>query len=797
MKTMIHKNIKLFAATLALLLMVPALGFAQVFDNSEPGLNEAPDDYIIFAEGNHIWVDNLANGVFRADTEDSTNTTIQFNYGNWEIGGFQYVEGLDIEGNRAEGDTLFVRINSSTENSDEARETNGNNYPKIIFMDQSSNDNFKFRAQWRIPNEVHTGEWMEIAVPLPQFESQIALDSAKVGKNADGTDRAEGELGGYMQYWEYWGTYTDHHVADTTDPLWREFNWNNIYSAGIYWDQAGPPDAPIYIDNTYIGNTDTDISVATQAPDPLTSVEANEVGNNFGEVSWTNREDILSYAVYMSGSPITDVEGEGVLRVADVTDGSAKFEHKLHSPHPDLNASEYYYAVAAGNAWGLVNEDVSTSAASITAAGEVLPHVFGLTAEQETNVFDAISRGDFPEDSFPTDVYAPFDLKLEGEAAAEDGEYTGVNDASAKVWMATGNDAGFNTIYFYVEALDDDFLGGPTSNPAEMAGTMIYPRVDPDETTWIPGAIDNASVEWNYYLKDQLKIFMGTYSVDNFVNGSNHELMQRGAEPDYYLSFQPIFTNDGSGLDFNTDMPDSMLTRIFITEASGEIDPDYNTLAFDPEFTPTATLFEAMTNDDGEYIGWKAFVAIEAADLTNMASGDTPFVAPAATEIKLMPLSFIMYDFDSDIAGDDGRGWWQTSSSTINYPQILPGGIRTFENTSSVVNMGTVAYAGSDVSVNNEDKFTDAMPDRFELKQNYPNPFNPSTQISFSVPETQNVKLNVYNTLGQKVATLLNERMNAGSHSINFNAAQLSSGIYFYELVGGDKTITKKMTLIK
>lgn len=794
---MLQKNLKLLAATLVLLMTMPSLGQAQVFDDSEPGLNEAPDDYIIFAEGTHIWVDNLANGEYRGDPEDSTNNTILFNYGNWEIGGFQYVDGLDIEGNRVDGDTLFLRINSSTENSDEARQTNSNNFPKIIFMDQSSNDNFKFRAQWRIPDEVHTGEWMEIAVPLPPFESQIALDSAKVGKNPDGTDRAEGALDGYMQYWDYWGTYAGRHVADTSDADWREFNWNNIYSVGIYWDQATAPNAPIYIDNFYIGNTSTDITVATQAPDPLTTVEVNQVGNNMGQLSWTNREDILSYAVYMSGAPITDIDAPGVIRVADVTDGSAQYEHKLYAPHPDLNAQEYHYAIAAGNAWGIVNENVAESSVSLTATGELLPHVFGLTADQETEIFNSISAGEFPGESFPRDVFAPFELMLEGEAAAEDDEYTGLDDASAKVWMASGNDAGFNTIYFYVEALDDDFLGGPSSSPADMAGTMLYPRNDPNETTWIPGAVDDPNVEWNYYLKDQLKVYLGTYEVESFVDGSSHELMQRGEEADYYLSFQPIFTNHDQSVDFTTDMPDSMLTRIFISEPSGDASPDYNMLTFDPEFSPTAALYEPMTNDAGEYIGWKAFIALEAADLTNLTTDDAGFVAPAASEIKLMPLSFELYDFDSDIAGDDGRGWWQTASSVINYPQIMPGGIRTFENTSSIVNMGTVAYAGSDVSVNNEKNFTDAIPDRFALEQNYPNPFNPSTQIKFSVPQTQNVQLNVYNTLGQKVAVLLNERMNAGSHSINFNASQLSSGIYFYELVGGDRTITKKMTLIK
>jgi hypothetical protein len=85
----------------------------------------------------------------------------------------------------------------------------------------------------------------------------------------------------------------------------------------------------------------------------------------------------------------------------------------------------------------------------------------------------------------------------------------------------------------------------------------------------------------------------------------------------------------------------------------------------------------------------------------------------------------------------------------------------------------------------------------FELKQNYPNPFNPSTTIQFSVPTTSTVQLEVYNLLGQKVATLLNERMNAGTYSVPFNASNLASGLYFYRIQAGANSASKRMMLIK
>ncbi|MFH0736139.1 MAG: T9SS type A sorting domain-containing protein [bacterium] len=88
-------------------------------------------------------------------------------------------------------------------------------------------------------------------------------------------------------------------------------------------------------------------------------------------------------------------------------------------------------------------------------------------------------------------------------------------------------------------------------------------------------------------------------------------------------------------------------------------------------------------------------------------------------------------------------------------------------------------------------------PDQYELGQNYPNPFNPETTIKFTMPNAGIVKLVVYNTLGQQVAVLLNGYLEAGFHSTQFNASQLSSGIYFYKLETDNFNSVKKMILAK
>ena len=88
-------------------------------------------------------------------------------------------------------------------------------------------------------------------------------------------------------------------------------------------------------------------------------------------------------------------------------------------------------------------------------------------------------------------------------------------------------------------------------------------------------------------------------------------------------------------------------------------------------------------------------------------------------------------------------------------------------------------------------------PATFSLEQNYPNPFNPTTMIQYSIPADQQISLNIYNLLGEKVMTLVNGFQKAGQHEVNFNASSLASGIYFYKLEAGANVLARKMILMK
>jgi hypothetical protein len=85
----------------------------------------------------------------------------------------------------------------------------------------------------------------------------------------------------------------------------------------------------------------------------------------------------------------------------------------------------------------------------------------------------------------------------------------------------------------------------------------------------------------------------------------------------------------------------------------------------------------------------------------------------------------------------------------------------------------------------------------FGLSQNYPNPFNPSTVIKFSLPDKMNAKLTVYDMQGREVAQLVNTELEAGQHSVQFNASGLASGIYFYTLSAKNMSATHKLLLLK
>jgi len=99
--------------------------------------------------------------------------------------------------------------------------------------------------------------------------------------------------------------------------------------------------------------------------------------------------------------------------------------------------------------------------------------------------------------------------------------------------------------------------------------------------------------------------------------------------------------------------------------------------------------------------------------------------------------------------------------------------------------------------VTSVEEINSITPIDFSLSQNYPNPFNPSTTINFTIPGSEFVTLKVYNILGSEVATLVNGNLSAGAYKFSFDAQNLASGVYLYELNAGSFREIKKMNLLK
>jgi hypothetical protein len=158
-------------------------------------------------------------------------------------------------------------------------------------------------------------------------------------------------------------------------------------------------------------------------------------------------------------------------------------------------------------------------------------------------------------------------------------------------------------------------------------------------------------------------------------------------------------------------------------------------------------------------------------------------------------------------SADEGQTW--TSISQEGLPNINAGSVFGFmAANSSNLYLFNYAFTGG----GNNDEITGVyktsitvtsieseklLPNHFELFQNYPNPFNPSTTIEFTISQTENVSLKIFNSLGEEVASLLNETLSPGSYKLNFHTETLSSGVYIYQLSAGNLIQTKKMTLLR
>jgi hypothetical protein len=244
----------------------------------------------------------------------------------------------------------------------------------------------------------------------------------------------------------------------------------------------------------------------------------------------------------------------------------------------------------------------------------------------------------------------------------------------------------------------------------------------------------------NFYEDDVIEFYIGLYNTTKRHNG-----FKRGAEPDY---------------------------KFIILSTELNHDPDY---------------LKMYTNDSPNY----EFVSFGASDwaVEMKIPLDSLLVGTAKDDKRFEPLNGMLISMDINIHDSDK-------------PNVRDGVLSFSETAQDNSWEGPQRWGLTWIGDSNkisaiEDAENTPAVSAFQLAQNYPNPFNAATTINYTLAKPGLVKIELYNTLGQKVRTLVNELKASGSYSLKLNAENLNSGIYFYKVQTSDFSRTEKMVLMK
>jgi len=199
---------------------------------------------------------------------------------------------------------------------------------------------------------------------------------------------------------------------------------------------------------------------------------------------------------------------------------------------------------------------------------------------------------------------------------------------------------------------------------------------------------------------------------------------------------------------------------------------------------------------------WYDPAGIGAYGLSTIQATGTPTAGKYNFKISVQPNADGHNEIRVDFEKDDGSYVYKGSAvdtksmvAASSFNSIIFG--TNNSTTTSMMLEAVHVNMGNQIDLPIQSDNTTGLPTKFALKQNYPNPFNPTTNIKFDLPKSSDVELSLYNILGQKVMTLVNQKMQAGYHQINFDARNLASGMYIYRIKAGNFVSVKKMMLIK
>ncbi len=343
-------------------------------------------------------------------------------------------------------------------------------------------------------------------------------------------------------------------------------------------------------------------------------------------------------------------------------------------------------------------------------------------------------------------------------------------------------------IYDYCDMDDEDEEDAMFEATADYFGVIYYNHMSANSTSWIGEYVDDddyyevrRNLDNSYHYDD-----FDDIEWDNFEGQSPHDngMIYSGALWDLRthndVDEEDIDDIVMSSLSILDDVVDYEEGREAIEDAIdyGAYDEDYLVATAEAFYAhgigdppPPTVIITGPSHLEFKEIGtWTA----------NVSDGQSPFT-------YVWSIKF------------DGESTWDVTGT--GYQES--GRMTTRGFTMKVVVTDDVSDTAEDthhVSDEGEPKLVghrNVIPDEFSIAQNYPNPFNPTTTIKFGLPEDSNVKLQIFNLQGQVVVTLVDGNLPAGFHNAKFDAASLSSGVYFYKIVAGNFSNIKRMLLIK
>ncbi len=301
---------------------------------------------------------------------------------------------------------------------------------------------------------------------------------------------------------------------------------------------------------------------------------------------------------------------------------------------------------------------------------------------------------------------------------------------------------------------DNNVAAGDVTDSNDLTAT-VYLAFDDDYLYVGADVLDDVfsydpALVSSWWTQDAFEMFIGLWDQNGKAIHDENPWLNRGAEPDYKLIFLPDrYTNE------------------YRNSALGR-DP------FAPDMTPADADYHFEDFGESDYV-------LEARiPLDSIRFGD---------DVRFHPMRGMRLMFDLVFHDNDGSGWegnltWSPNNKDLAY---LDQHEWTFTWIGDTTSVATAI----------DDDLNGSVVYNYNLKPNYPNPFNPVTTIEYSLAKPGMVTLEIYDLLGKRVKTLVQERQQAGTHQVVFDASDLSSGIYFYKIKANQFVRTRKMLLVK